>query len=348
MKILLVHPGASWSTSDVDDGLGYGLEQHGVEVIRYRLDHRITRSASWLNSAWKHAKKHEPDCEKPSVADVMYHAGTGALEMALRHQVDVVLVVSGMFLHPDVVVMMKRAGLMVTVLFTESPYDTDKELRMARIVDGCWTHERSVVPAFALVTKAGYLPHGWHPLRHQPGAQDGDADAPSHDVVFVGSAFPERVTWFDSVDWTGIDLGLYGCFDAIGSRHRLRRYVRGGTVSNAMAASLYRRAKINLNLYRASPGWRSESLNPRAYELAALGAFHLSEARAEVAEMFGDAVPTFATATEASALIRSWLADDVGRRRLAAQLPGCVHHASWTDRAATILEDVQTLRTKAA
>lgn len=352
MKALLLEPGASWSTADVSAGLRYGLEAHGVEVVRYLLDHRIDRSHRWLYYNWRRTKKSNPAIEKPNTADVFYQAGVGALEMGLRHQVDVVLVVSAMFLHPDVIVLMKRAGLRVAVLFTESPYDVAKEVAIARLVDGCWTNERSVVDQFLAVNpNSAYLPHGWHPERHKPGPQPGDDAVAAHDVVFVGSAFRERVDWLSAIDWRGIDLGLYGSWDALPSRHALRQFVRGAHVTNTTTAALYRRAKIGLNLYRTSMGFgkqapqitHAESLNPRAYELAACGAFHLSTERAEIHEVFNGHVPTFQTATEASALMRSWLADADGRRRIAESLPACVAESSWRERAAQMIGDLETL-----
>lgn len=352
MKVLQIHPGASWSTADVDAGLAYGLKAHGVTVIPYLLDQRIDRSKKWLFYNWRQTKKVKPDIEKPNVADVFYQAGIGALERALHHRVDAVLVVSAMFLHPDVIILMRRAGLRVVVLFTESPYDIDKELIVAKLVDGCWTNERSCVGAFRAVNpNSGYLPHAWHPERHHPGAQEGDEALPAHDVVFVGSAFQERMDWLSAIDWTGIDLGLYGSWTLLGSRHPLRRFVRGTQIDNTVAVALYRRAKIGLNLYRLSKGWgrgaayidHAESLNPRAYELAAVGAFHLSMPRAEVADVFGPLIPTCATPAEASTLIRRWLADPDGRARVAAQLPACVAEMSWRERSAQVIGDIQTL-----
>lgn len=352
LRVLLIEPGASWSTADVSAALRYGLEQHGVDLVRYRLDQRIDRSNRWLYSNWRRTKKKNPGIEKPTTGDVFYQAGIGALEMALRHQVDVVLVVSAMFLHPDVIILMKRAGLRVVILFTESPYDMAKELAVAKMVDGCWTNERSAVEAFQAVNPhAGYLPHGWHPLRHQAGAQPGDDLFPAHDVVFVGSGFHERVEWLTAIDWTGIDFGLYGSWDSVGSRHPLKQYIRGGVLDNAQTAALYRRAKVGLNLYRTSMGWgkfapaiaHAESLNPRAYELAQCGAFHVSTYRAEVSEVFGDLVPTFETPAEASDLIRRWLADSAGRARVQAQLPARVAESSWVERAASVIGDLQTL-----
>jgi spore maturation protein CgeB len=351
LRVLLVHPGASWSTADVYDGLLYGLRSHGVHVDPYRLDTRIEASSRFVRSLWR-AKRHEtPDLPKPNTADVVYHAGVGVLEMALRQQVDVVLIVSGMLLHPDVIVLLKRAGLRVTVLFTESPYDHDQELRYAGMVDGCWTNERTVVDDFKRVNpNTGYLPHAWHPKKHYVAARQ-LGDLPTHDVVFVGSGFTERITWFNAIDWTGIDLGLYGTWDDLGLKPEVMACVRAKQITNEMTSALYRRARIGLNLYRRSKGWgagvpmitHAESLSPRAYELAACGAFHLSEDRVEVHERFGDRVPTFSTPAEAEALIRRWLADPDGRARVAAGLPACVAGHSWVERAATVIGDLAQL-----
>lgn len=357
MKLLFVGPGASWATADVAAGLRDGLTHHGVELVDYALDTRIARSQSWLYYNWRQSKKRNASISKPNVADVFLQAGRDALWVALWHDVfhgglDGVFIVSGMFVHPDVIMVMKRAGLPVFVLFTETPYDIEKELAIAKLVDGCWTNERSSVATFQAVNpNSGYLPHAWHSERHRSGVQPGDETKASHDVVFVGSAFHERVEWLSSIDWTGIDLGLYGSWDSLGSRHPLRRFVRGNQTDNITTAALYRRAKVGLNLYRTSKGWgrqapaiaHAESLNPRAYELAACGAFHLSTHRDEVSEVFGDLVPTFETPGEAEAQIRAWLADDDGRARISRQLPACVAESSWRTRATTVIGDLQTL-----
>lgn len=343
MRILLVHPGASWSTADVEAGLRYGLEHHGCEVIRYRLDSRIEHAGSWLHSAWRRAKKTNPTIQKPTTADIIYHASMGALERALRLQVDVVLIVSASLCHPDAMTVLKRAGQRVVVLFTETPYDIQHELRIAKDVDGCWTTERTAVEAFRAVNpRAGYLPHAWHPERHI--AADVEMpDVLAHDVVFVGSGFPERIEWFNAIDWTGIDVGLYGTWKGLGLKPQVEACLKGKNIPNETAAALYRRAAIGLNLYRHYRGTPAESLSPRAYELAACGAFHVSDYRAEVPETFGLLVPTFRTPAEAEALIRQWLPDEAGRARCAAALPASVAASSWVERSASVIGDLQTL-----
>jgi len=357
VRVLVVHPGASWSTADVDAGLRWGLQHHGVEVIEYRLDSRIDHSQRWLYRAWRRSKARH-GTQRPTTADVFYHAGVGAIERALRHQVDAVIVVSAMFMHPDVIIMLKRAGVRVVALFTESPYDLPKELQIARLVDGCWTIERSSVPAFEAVNRnVGYLRHAWLPGRHTAEPDATDPSVPAHDVVFVGSAFRERVDFFNAIDWTGIDLGLYGNWTALSSRHRLRHFVRPPSpVPNALTAALYRRAKVTINLYRTSQGFgkdapsieHAESLNPRAYELAACGAVSVSSYRAEVPEVFGALVPTITTPAEAEATIRALLEDDDQRTRIAKQLPSIVARHSWADRARQVIGDLQTLLRAAA
>lgn len=352
MKILVCHPGSTWSTADVYDGLVYGLKHHGVQTIEYRLDGRIRRADKWLRSAWREGVKNDPELQSPVWRDVSRFAGSELVVMALWHQVDVVLIVSSMLLNPDIIICLKRAGLRVVVLFTESPYDERQEVAVAKLVDGCWTNERQSVPVFERVnSRVGYLPHAWHPEKHTKGPHPEDADLPSHDVVFVGTAFPERIEWLSAIDWTGIDLGLYGNWRKLKGR-RLRRYVRdhGVPISNAVAAGLYRRAKIGINLYRTSRGFDgvehvigAESLNPRAYELAACGVFHISNYRAEVSEVFGACVPTFQHPTEASGLIRKWLADPEGRAQMAAELPARVAEMSWIARAAQVIGDLQGL-----
>jgi spore maturation protein CgeB len=355
VRIVLCHPGASWSTADVFDGLLYGLRENGADVISYRLDTRIEASHKALHWLWRTKKKDQPDLAKPNTVDTIYHAGIGVLEMALRHQASVVVVVSAMLLHPDVVIMMRRAGLKIVVLFTESPYDEEKEMAIAGMVDGCWTNERSCVPKFRTVNpRTGYLPHAWHPLKHFPAAPV--PDIPTHDVVFVGTGFTERVEWFNAIDWTGIDLGLYGTWKSVGLKRQVRACIKDSVVTNEMAAALYRQAKVGLNLYRSSRGWGrgapriayAESLSPRAYELAACGSFHLSDYRLEVREVFGDLVPTFTTPTEAAALIRLWLNQPDERARVAASLPACVAESSWVERAKTVLGDLSRLLHKQA
>ena len=50
-----------------------------------------------------------------------------------------------MFLHPDIIVLLKRAGQKVGIILTESPYDDMKQVRVLPYADIAWTNERSSV-----------------------------------------------------------------------------------------------------------------------------------------------------------------------------------------------------------
>jgi spore maturation protein CgeB len=232
---------------------------------------------------------------------------------------------------------------------------------MAVKVAGCWTHERASVQAFRAVNAhVAYLPHAWHPLIHIATPQPGDDQVPAHDVVFVGAGVRERISFFNAIDWTGIDLGLYGIWEGLGLKDALTSCIKSeGPIANTMAAALYRRARIGLNLYRrlhvlgpdrptlsslgrdAPENWvHAESLNPRAYELAACGCLQVSEARAEINEMFHSRVPTFMTPADAATVIRAWLACQPLLARDRAELSACVSACSWVDRAGQVLRDL--------
>lgn len=296
MTVMVLHPGIDWSVSDVESGLSAGLAAHGVTVVRQAL------SSDWIAAA---------------------------------RDVDAVLVVSAILVHPGELDAVRAAGVPVYVLFTESPYDQASELAMAARVDGAWTMERESLAAFRAVNpQTAVLKHAWHPETHALTFEP----KVGHDVVFVGSGFPERVTFLNAIDWTGIDLGLYGIWEDLGLKDEIAGCARG-PVDNATAAGLYRRAKIGLNLYRRTSAPAS-SLNPRAYELAACGTFTVSQARDEATEVFGPMVAQCSTPKEAERLIRTALEWGGWRDALAAQMPRRVARDSWTDRAAQVLTDL--------
>lgn len=348
-KLFLIQPGASSATADVYTGLAGGLKKLGHELIHYQLDTRIARAGSWLEFCWQEAKKRDPNIPEPQTSDVLFQACGDSVVKAMWKKPDWVVVVSCMYYPKLFLKMLKQAGLRVALLFTESPYDDEQQFALASVVDICWTNERTSLENLKICNpNTYYLPHAYDPAKHHVNG-DRDDGAPSHDVVFVGSGFQERVELLEACQWDGIDFGLYGTWDLINSRSRLRKYIRDEEIDNEVAAALYRKAKIGLNLYRTSKGFGAhvariegaESMNPRAYELAACGCFHLSDYRAEVEETFGDHVPMFRNAAELSALMRSWLKRDREREEAAVKLPQLVEGEIWLNRAGQVIKDLE-------
>lgn len=341
MRILLVGAGAAFSTKDVEDGYLVALRATDADVWFYDLGARLNLARDWVHKMWR-ARGKRPE-ERPGWPDAIYRGSVEALEMALRFQADWVFVISGMFFHPDVLGLMRRAGLRTAVLFTESPYEDDQQKEMAVLTDICWTTERTSAPRL----HARYIRHAYDPARHRPDLPL-DLSLPAHDVVFVGSGFPERIETLRSVDWSGIDLGLYGEWGLLGPTARLRQFVRSGPVTNEAAVGLYRRASIGLNLHRSSTTYarhaarvaHAESANPRVYELAACGLFQVSDYRAEIHELFDDAVPTF-TADHLGDLVRTYLQDSPSRHAAARAARDHIRPHTFAARAAQVLADLE-------
>jgi hypothetical protein len=345
MKLLMVQPGASYSTADVYDGMLRELQILGHDIIRYNLDTRIARASGWLNYCWEEAKKENENIVQPMPNDVVYLASSESVLMALRHMPDWVVVFSGMYFHPDALIMLKRARMNVALIMTESPYDDARQFNILPYADVVFCNDKYSVDAFSeLHRQVHYLPHAYDPSKHAPDTDDND-DVPAHDVVFVGTGFRERIELLAGIDWTGIDLGLYGTYDLFEDMPveaaKLEPFMRGEVVSNAYAASLYRKAKIGLNIHRTSMGFgmdvpkisRAYSMNPRMYELAANGCFIATDYRTEVVDVFQDSLPVFQGAEDAEALIRYYLAHDEKRIAVSTRLLAMVAPHTFTARA---------------
>lgn len=366
MKILLVGAGAGYSTKDLEMGYYEAFQDLGVELSYYMLDRRLFVAKEWLIHNWKHLLGEDP-LRKPGWPDVIYRGSVEALEMALRYDVDMVFAISAMYLHADVIIMMRRAGLKVGILFTESPYLDELQSAIAGLANICFTNERTSVPVLRKVNpNSHYLRHAYSTYRHHPEAKVDEqitflqewqqntkerksklkvVQAPSHDVVFVGTGFQERIDLLAGVDWSGIDLGLYGNWALLPSRHKLRKFVKGGIMTNMNAHALYRRAKIGLNLYRTSKDYdrkpehilTAESMNPRAYELAASGAFSLTQYRLEADEILHESQPFFRTSGELEQSVRHFLADEDDRKQLACAASYMIHGNTFHERAKEVL-----------
>lgn len=346
-RILMCHPGATVATADVYTGYRDALRRAGVEIIEYLLDDRLEVAKRHLTSMFAHADRHLPKAERrrPTEAHIQWQACNDMIPRALWHKVDFVLHVSCQYLHPDFLVLLRRANIPNVAILTESPYADDYHEKLLPYIDVAFVNERTSVERLRRVNSdVYYIPCGYDPAHHYPGAGGDDDDTPAHDVVFVGTAFQERIDLLAGVDWTGIDLGLYGTWNLLGSRHPLRRFVRGKNVSNARAVQLYRKAKINLNLYRTSAGYgtdvpqidHAESMNPRAVELAACGLFHMSQERAEVWDTFNIQFPYFSTSKQLEEKIRFYLRNPGERDYMASLLPSKVAHLTFDAHARTM------------
>lgn len=342
MKLLVCWPSCSFSIFDVAHGVRAGLVEEGHSVFDYRLYQRIMLMQQAFRSWNPQQLEGEPDMEM-----VCLHASEALPYTAVLHGCRWILVVAGMGLHPNALHVCRKVGLKVALWLTEAPYNTneEQELYLARFADLVFVNERtSVGDVQRAVDQAGqggralYLPHAYNPAVHKPGEAD-----PKHkaDVLLVGTGFAERQALLEAIDWTGIDLKLGGLWTGIEAPSMLAPHVVYPCLDNGDVVKLYHGAKIVINPHRRAVG--AESANPRTYEVAACGAFQLADYRAEIAEVFGESVPTWEPDVpwQLAGLIRRYLADDGERRRLSSLAMERVQEQTFRVRAQTIIEAIE-------
>lgn len=322
LRILFVRPVMDFSVSDVARGYERALGAAGHTVIPYDLGLRYAY----------HVRGIGPDRET-QVANVSKMASETILIEAMYANVDLVMIVSALVVHPNAVWLLKQARIPVVVLHTESPYEDEKQAEWSSVYDKAIaaTHERTSAEKYGWL----YLPHAYDPAIHQPG----DAVQKDIDVVFVGTGWPERIALFEAVDWTGIDFRVYGLWPMLSATSPLRRYYIEGCVKNEETVALYRRAKVCINLHRHGDG--AVSLNPRAYELAAVGSCCVTDVRKDGVDLFGPSMPTFSTAEELSGHVRGLLNDAGARQWCADEARRRVENETFATRVAALMGEVE-------
>lgn len=330
MRVLFVHPAARMSIWDVARGYRRALGQllGDASIKDYYLDRHLAYHARAVPRAV--AEDH---------ALMARLASENVLNEALYFRADLVVVMSGLNLHPIPIAMLGRAGIPVAVYLTESPYDDE--------VQAAWLEETRKTgddPQILVCTNErssaargwSFLPLAYDPLVHYPIAPD---PAEACDVLFVGTGWQERQRFLEAVDWSGLTLkicGPKGAWPELTEQSPLWSSFVDGVVDNETIAPRYAAAKVCLNFHRQSP--TALSANPRVYEIAACGAFQLCDRRPDVVAQFGESVPTFDSAAQLGDLARYYVAHEHERRRLAAAAHRRVAPDTFDARARTFLQ----------
>lgn len=320
IRIVFVWTAAEFSTQDVARGYRRALDlAGGFEIYDYRLPNRLRYHARALG-----------DEKSQDISLLSRLASEGIVLEAMRHHADLVLIISGLTLHPDALTYLRQAGIRTACVFTESPYD-DKDQREFHAIYPdmqCFTMERT-----SAVDGWHYLPHAYDPEIHYP-----RPSLMALDVLFIGTLWPERIRTWEAVDWSGIRAQFHGTWVAppLPAMSPLGALYEDGCIHNEEAAKMFSTSAINLNWFRSHP--TAESLGPRAYELAACGAFQLTDYRTELDEVFGHNVVATTTAATLRSDINYWLAHEPERRHSAHLACEAVRAHTFSTRLQTLLD----------
>lgn len=323
MKILFVHPAPSMSIADVARGYRAALERQGHEIYDYHLAKRYAY----------HQRAIPPEITDPSV--LSRQASETIVTEALCFGAELVIIICGLGVHAVAVWLLGRVDIPIATILTESPYDDEQQ--------AMWTslkHVNSNVDMTAFTNdRFSAEKYGWHLLRpaydqniHKPLQPKDEFVA---DVTLIGTGWGDRQAFLEAVDWTGINLKIYGIWPELTPDSSIYKFLTPLVVSNETAVEMYCSSKICINFHRANRD--ALTYGPRVVELAACGAFQLSDRREDMDVLVGDSVPIFRTPKELGDMVRFYLRHPEDRERLAGLARKRVAGQTFDSRAADLI-----------
>ena len=339
MRILIAYPGPTHSTYDVTAGYEKALRALGHTVYGYPYH-------KWLNFygiSLKHWEEVYPGYVHNS-NDTALHSSEKLIIAACEFVPEVVLIVSGTVLHAHAYKLLHNLNLPILLLLTESPYE---DAVQAKIVDGgkpfhTFTNERLSVERLSVNgASVSYLPHSYDPDVHRPMETNSEH---ASDVFFHGTLWAERAELFNPLQRLPYNVRFSGVSVA-----RMKDG-EGALIDNENMAKLYNGAAICLNHHRTTKllaegehieSGEAQSIGPRAYEIAACGAFQLcDDTRPELWEVFGHSVPTYTDAADLVTRIEYFMGQPLERRRMADLARLRVQGCTFENRVQEFIEPV--------
>ncbi len=341
MRWLLIHPGPDWSVADVHNGWAEALRGLGEQVDEYELDKRLSFYDLALLETGKADSAGYPEVRKAVTRDeAISMAAEGLLARCYRWWPQVVLCTSGFFIAPAALEVIRARGHKIVMLFTEGPYQTATQLRLAPYADLCLVNDPVDIGAYRAVGPAEYMPHAFRPSVHHPGpAEPGLAC----DLAFVGTAFPSRIAFLEAMNLDGLDVLLAGAWawlDATSPLHSHVAHDLAECVDNTQAAGIYRSAAAGLNLYRheadSDDTAEGHACGPREIEMAACRLWFARDSRPESDDLF-PMLPSFTSPAEASDQIRWALAHPAERAAAAEKARAAIAGRTFENNARQLL-----------
>jgi spore maturation protein CgeB len=335
MRFLIVQPGPAFSVHDLYVGWCEALRVAGQQVFEFNLHDRLTFYGTVLLEAGEGQFKRALSPEQAAEL-----ALNGLYAAVLKVRPHVLFIVSGFFATEQLMAVSRAAGVKVVLACTESPYEDDRQLKLAPHADLVLVNDPINIEQYRQVAATEYFPHAYRPTVHRPGPVDPDLIS---DVCFVGTGYPSRIEFFEAMNLGDVDVLLAGNWQLTDEHSPLRPWLAHDFTDccdNDDAVKIYRSSSVGLNLYRReastdelSHGW---AMGPREVEMAAIGLPFVRDPRGEGDEVLS-MLPTFTTPEEAAEQIR-WLIDhDSERDALARKAREAIADRTFDAHAARLL-----------
>ncbi len=165
------------------------------------------------------------------------------------------------------------------------------------------------------------------------------------DIAFLGAGYPNRRLAFRQFSLK--DFKIWGTEwdgESVLAKHVQKN---GARISPEEAVKIYSATKINLNLHSSVQAKelvpQGDFVNPRTFELAAMGAFQLVDKRELMPELFPhNTLATFAHAEEMYAMSEYYLQHEAEREQMAkAAQEHVLKHHTYEKRMQSLLEHME-------
>jgi spore maturation protein CgeB len=224
----------------------------------------------------------------------------------------------------------RKLGIPTAVWFTDDPYYSDVTRHIAPHYSYVFTLDSSCIPLYQEVgcERVYYLPFGVNTGYYKPKPVDAEHRS---DICFIGSAFWNRVAFFDEMadylaDKKVVIAGYW--WDRLRNFKQLESKIRlGEWISPDETASYYHGASIVINLHRSihdesnqnSLGIQAHCINPRTFEISACGTAQLTDIRENLPQMYtpGVEIDTFGSPQQLIDKIEYYLNHERERHELA-------------------------------
>ncbi len=318
MRVLVVGPG---SVDSSEMGCVRGLRSLGHQAEICDLREHIGLPTALLHSGL--ALRVAEFVLQATVREPFYLAQRWLLQKAQEFGADLVLVVQLLWVLPETIETLRRRGVRCVGWFPDAFTSFGRGTFLLAPYHALFFQDRFIVERLRTSLSADnifHLAQCCDPSLHRPlvkGPGDASAERYAADVATFGNYYPYRVRLLEPLLHSGLSIKLWGTRPPLWLRHPLRRLWSGQEVVGDEKCLAMGAAKIALNTnHYAGIG----DVNKRTFELAGIGAFQLTDARAALSDYFevGREVATFTGRGDLLEKIRYYLARPEERARIAA------------------------------
>lgn len=222
---------------------------------------------------------------------------------------------------------LKARGVATALWTTDPPHGCTRILEAAPFYDYLFCQGSEFIDLLQAngIERARWLPVGCDPERHHAvSLSPEEKEQYGHDVVFVGSWYPERAALFERL--CDFDLAIWGPgWEMLPECSALRRRLRGAHTSPGQWRKIYSASRVVLATHYHDPSGRYPvyQASPRVFEAMACGAFVLCDRQRDVLKLFrdGEHLVSFSDGDDLAVKVRYYLEHPGERRAIARK--GC-------------------------